>query len=163
VVGSDGTPASLVTVGHAAGVADAADAQLVVVSAYNPETEGNGERGDGVRPELYGEEAAREALRSSVRQLQMNRVRNIEQRIVEGSPAEALLEVAGSNRANLIVVGNRGLGAQAGEVLGEVAREVVKNAVCDVMVVQTGTGERQPPDQDVQTPGQADQTLGRDG
>jgi maltose/moltooligosaccharide transporter len=162
VVGSDGTPASLVTVGHAAGVADAADAQLVVVSAYNPETEGNGERGNGVRPELYGEEAAREALRASVRQLQMNRVRNIEQRIVEGSPAEALLEVAGSNPANLIVVGNRGLGAQAGEVLGEVAREVVKNAVCDVMVVQTGTGERQPPDQDVQTPSQADQTLGRD-
>src|SRR3712207_1587815 len=75
VVGSDGTPASLKTVGHAAGVADAADAQLVVVSAYRPETEGNGERGDGVRPELYGEEAAWEALRASVRQLQRSEER----------------------------------------------------------------------------------------
>lgn len=156
IVGSDGTPASLVTVGHAAGVAAAADAQLVVVSAYNPETQSNGADGErtngGVRQELYGEEAAREALRESVRQLQMNRVRNIEQRIVAGSPAEALLEVAGDNPANLIVVGNRGLGAQAGEILGEVPREVVKNAVCNVMVVQTGTGERQPLDQDVQQP-----------
>jgi maltose/moltooligosaccharide transporter len=167
IVGSDGTPASLVTVGHAAGVASAADAQLVVVSAYKPEAERNGANGrptdvhpngvpNGARQDLYGEEAAREALRESVRQLQMNRVRNIEQRIVEGSPAQALLEVAGDNPANLIVVGNRGLGAQAGEILGEVPREVVRNAVCNVMVVQTGTGERQPLDQDVQTFGRGD-------
>jgi len=36
VVGSDGTPNSLKTVGHATGVAAAADADLLVVSAYNP-------------------------------------------------------------------------------------------------------------------------------
>jgi maltose/moltooligosaccharide transporter len=158
IVGSDGTPNSLKTVGHAAGVADAADAQLVVVSAYRPEREhdgANGKRGDGVRQELYGEEAAREALSASVHQLKLERARNIEQRIIEGSPAEALLEVAGSNPANLIVVGNRGLGAQEGEVLGEVPREVVKNAVCNVMVVQTGGEE--------ETMGQADQPSGRDG
>jgi len=35
VVGSDGTPNSLKTVGHATGVAAAADADLLVVSAYN--------------------------------------------------------------------------------------------------------------------------------
>jgi maltose/moltooligosaccharide transporter len=160
IVGSDGTPTSLKTVGHAAGVADAADAQLVVVSAYRPEAErdgADGERGDGVRQELYGEEAAREALRASVKQLQAERVRNIEQRIVEGSPAEALLEVAGDNPKNLIVVGNRGLGAQEGEVLGEVPREVVRYAVSDVMVVQTGDEEYGTPDQDGQPSG------GRDG
>jgi maltose/moltooligosaccharide transporter len=112
----------------------------------------------GVRQELYGEEAARAALRASVKQLKRDRARKIEQRIVEGSPAESLLEVAGSNPANLIVVGNRGVGAQSGEVLGEVPREVVKNAVCNVMVVQTGTGERQPLDEDVQTPIQENQT-----
>ena len=159
IVGSDGTPNSLKTVGHAAGVADAADAQLVVVSAYRSEAErdgANGERGDGVRQELYGEEAAREALRKSVRQLQAERVRNIEQRLVEGSPAEALLQVAGSNPANLIVVGNRGLGAREGEVLGEVARDVVRYAVCDVMVVQTGGEEDETPDRD-------GQPSGRDG
>jgi maltose/moltooligosaccharide transporter len=36
VVGSDGTPTSLVAVGHAAGVAQAAEAKLVVVTAYDP-------------------------------------------------------------------------------------------------------------------------------
>jgi maltose/moltooligosaccharide transporter len=144
IVGSDGTPTSLKTVGHAAGVAAAADAQLVVVSAYRPEAGRDGaagQQGGGVRQELYGEEAARAALRSSVKQLQAERIRNIEQRIVEGSPAEALLEVAGSNPAHLIVVGNRGLGAKEGEFLGEVPREVVKCAPCNVMVVQTGGEE----------------------
>jgi len=41
------------------------------------------------------------------------------------------------------VVGNRGLGAAEGEALGSVPREVVKNAVCNVMVVQTGGDENQ--------------------
>ena len=157
VVGSDGTPASLYTVGHAAGVAQAADAQLVVVSAYRPEaTEDDvtaGRLGPGVRPELYGEEAARNALRASVKQLKRDRARKIDQRVVQCTPAEALLEVAGSNPANLIVVGNRGVGAQAGEVLGEVPREVVRKAVCNVMVVQTGTGERVEPERDEVTSG----------
>jgi maltose/moltooligosaccharide transporter len=35
------------------------------------------------------------------------------------------------------VVGNRGLGAAEGEALGSVPREIVRNAVCDVLVVQT--------------------------
>jgi maltose/moltooligosaccharide transporter len=35
------------------------------------------------------------------------------------------------------VVGNRGLGAQEGEVLGSVPAEIVRNASCDVLVVQT--------------------------
>ena len=161
IVGSDGTPNGLRTVSHAAGVAAAADAQLVLVSAYNPERQGdgaNGGRTDSVRRELFGEEAAREALRASVRQLQKERVRNIKQRIVEGDPAKALLEVAGDNPANLIVVGNRGLGAERNEALGEIPREVVKCAVCNVMVVQTGDEQNESSTHDGQATGRDGQT-----
>jgi maltose/moltooligosaccharide transporter len=35
------------------------------------------------------------------------------------------------------VVGNRGLGASEGQRLGSVPGNVVKNALCDVLVVQT--------------------------
>lgn len=66
------------------------------------------------------------------------RVRNIETRVVEGDPAKALLEVAGTNQANVLVVGNRGLGAADGQLLGSVPGDVAKNAVCDVVIVQTG-------------------------
>jgi maltose/moltooligosaccharide transporter len=159
VVGSDGTPASLVTVGHAAGVAAAADADLFVVSAYNPQTrpgQATPSVAAGERRELYGEEAAREAILASIKELKRERARNIDHRIVEGTPAHALLDTAGSDPKNLIVVGNRGLGAIEGEALGSVPREVVKNAVCDVMVVQIN------PEED-QTSSQSDQTSGLDG
>src|SRR5215211_7967818 len=159
VVGSDGTPASLVTVGHAAGVAAAADADLFVVSAYNPQTrpgQAPPPAAAGERQELYGEEAAREAILASIKGLKRERGRNIDHRIVEGTPAHALLDTAGSDPKNLIVVGNRGLGAIEGEALGSVPREVVKNAVCNVMVVQIN------PEED-QTSSQSDQTSGLDG
>ena len=145
VVGSDGTPASLKTVRHAAAVAAAADAQLLVVSAYTPESEiertATGKRMPGARQLLYGEDAARAALRTSIRELSNERVRNTETRIVEGGPAEALLEAAGSNPANVIVVGNRGLGAADGQLLGSVPGDVAKNAECDVLIVQTSDAE----------------------
>ena len=63
VVGTDGSPASQHAVAHAAGVANAADAHLVVISAYNLKA-GRA----GPRQELAGEEAARSALRDSVAQ-----------------------------------------------------------------------------------------------
>ncbi|GAA3912518.1 universal stress protein [Actinoplanes auranticolor] len=54
-----------------------------------------------------------------------------------GDPAQALLDAVGANPANLIVVGSRGLGASQGQLLGSVPAGVVRNAVCDVLVVQT--------------------------
>ncbi|HET7479768.1 MAG TPA: MFS transporter [Rubrobacteraceae bacterium] len=161
VVGSDGTPTSLKTVGHAAGVAAAADAQLVIVSAYSSEPQrvtATGKRVPGVRRLLYGEEAARAALRTSVKQLDAERVRNIETRIAEGDPAKALLDVAGTNPANVIVVGNRGLGAADGQLLGSVPGDVAKNAVCDVLIVQTSDAEDQITNGNGQPPGPNGQT-----
>jgi hypothetical protein len=64
-------------------------------------------------------------------------VRYIDQRLVRGEPAQALLDTVGSDPASVIVVGNRGLGATEGQLLGSVPSEVVKNAVCDVIIVQT--------------------------
>jgi maltose/moltooligosaccharide transporter len=80
-------------------------------------------------------------MRRSVAALTSDRIRDVEQVIVAGKPAETLLRVAGQSPASLIVVGNRGLGAAAGEVLGSVPAEIVKNAVCDVTVIQTSGKE----------------------
>ncbi len=46
-------------------------------------------------------------------------------------------DAAAKRPASLIVVGNRGLGAIDGQILGSVPGEVVKNATCDVLIVQT--------------------------
>ena len=101
----------------------------------------------GGRKLMYGERAAREAMHKSVVELTSDRIRDIEQVVVAGRPAEALLKVAGRNRATLIVVGNRGLGASEGEALGSVPREIVRTAVCDVTIIQTSAtgGNGEPP------------------
>jgi maltose/moltooligosaccharide transporter len=138
VVGSDGTPTSLYAVDRAAEVAEAAQAKLVVVTAYRDDDPGTASTaGDGLHRELYGGDAARKALNKSVSGLIKERARYIEQRLVRGDAARALLDTVGGNPANLIVVGNRGLGAREGQLLGSVPGDVVKNAVCDVLVVQT--------------------------
>jgi maltose/moltooligosaccharide transporter len=138
VVGSDGTPASLYSVDRAAEVAEAAQARLVVVTAYREGEAGSASRPvEGAHRDLFGADAARRALDKSVSGLTRERVRYVDQRLVQGDPAQALLDTVGANPANLIVVGNRGLGASEGELLGSVARDVVRKAACDVLVVQT--------------------------
>jgi len=87
--------------------------------------------------DLFGAEVARTALAKSVTGLTKERARYIDQRLVPGDPAKALLDTVGADPANLIVVGNRGLGASKGQLLGSVPGDVVKNAVCDVLIVQT--------------------------
>jgi maltose/moltooligosaccharide transporter len=137
VVGSDGTPTSLYAVDRAAEVAQAAQAKLVVVTAYRDDPGAAASAVEGSHRDLHGVEAAREALENSVTGLTKERARYIEQRLVPGDPAQALLDTVGANPANLIVVGNRGLGASQGQLLGSVPAGVVRNAVCDVLVVQT--------------------------
>ncbi|MEU4420844.1 MFS transporter [Actinoplanes sp. NPDC024001] len=136
VVGSDGTPTSLYAVDRAAEVAQAAQARLVVVTAYR-ESPSTTPPAEGAHRDIEGIDAAREALEKSVTGLTRERARYIDQRLVVGDPAQALLDAVGANPANLIVVGNRGLGASQGQLLGSVPAGVVKNAVCDVLVVQT--------------------------
>jgi len=138
IVGSDGTPTSLVAVGHAAGVAHAAEAKLVLVTAYDPDENPSGPTVEGSRQLLYGRERAEAAMQASLKELTSgDRVRQFEQRIVASPPAQALLERAGENPKNLIVVGNRGLGAAEGQLLGSVPGEVVAHAMCNVLIVQT--------------------------
>jgi len=138
VVGSDGTPTSLYAVDRAAEVAQAAQAKLLVLAAYKDADPGAAPNtAEGTHRDLYGAAAARTALDKSVTPLLRERVRYVDQQIVRGDPARALLDAVGPNPANLIVVGNRGLGALEGQRLGSVPGEIVKNAVCDVLVVQT--------------------------
>jgi maltose/moltooligosaccharide transporter len=138
IVGSDGSPSAMHAVRRAHEIAAAGEASVVVVTAYDPGEPPEQGGLVGGRQRLYGKEAARAAMHSTVAELTSDRVRAVEQDIVAGEPVEALLRVAHRSPGNsLIVVGNRGLGAHEGEVLGSVPREILKNADCDVVVIQT--------------------------
>ena len=137
VVGSDGSPSAMQAVRRAHEIAAASEAGIVVVTAYEPGEQPEQGSLVGGRQRLYGKEAARDAMHRTVADLTSDRVRSVEQDIVAGDPVDALLEVAHRDHGSLIVVGNRGLGSHEGEALGSVPREILKNAYCDVVVIQT--------------------------
>jgi nucleotide-binding universal stress UspA family protein len=55
----------------------------------------------------------------------------------KGDPADALLQVAEENGADLIVVGNRGMTGAKRFLLGSVPNKVSHHASCSVLIVRT--------------------------
>jgi nucleotide-binding universal stress UspA family protein len=103
-------------------VAAAYDGQLVVVHVFE------------------GSAAGAEQVLADVRRRTADD-RHVETRLVEGSPATRLLEIAAEEAADLLVVGSRGRGAVAGSVLGSVSRELTGGALCPVVVVPPNARE----------------------
>jgi len=59
-----------------------------------------------------------------------------ETELLEGSPAEVVLDLARSRDVDLIVVGSRGLGPTKGALLGSVSSEIVQRADRPVLVAR---------------------------
>ena len=56
--------------------------------------------------------------------------------MIEGSAAEAVLDVAATRKSDVIVIGSRGLGTLAGLLLGSTSQKVVAHAPCPVLIVR---------------------------
>jgi nucleotide-binding universal stress UspA family protein len=84
-------------------------------------------------------EQARQAA-ETVRMQLAPRFAESEAVVVEGDAREAILNVADTWPADLIVLGARGLGAVAGLLLGSVSLGVARHARCSVLVVKPGAG-----------------------
>lgn len=56
--------------------------------------------------------------------------------LIEGSAAEAIIEVANTRGSELIVMGSRGRGRITGAVLGSTSQKVVAHAPCPVLIVR---------------------------
>ena len=59
-----------------------------------------------------------------------------EEELLEGPAAEAILAVAEARKADLIVMGTRGMGSLKGMVFGSVSTKVAHYAPCPVMLVR---------------------------
>ncbi len=60
-----------------------------------------------------------------------------EKRIVEGKPAEAILAAADDMKADLIVMGARGMGQLREHVIGSVSHRVMSHASCPVFAIKS--------------------------
>jgi nucleotide-binding universal stress UspA family protein len=139
VVGTDGSETSLRAVDRAAALAADAGATLVIACAYFPE------RPDPHAQDVLGADAyqvtgsapADETVRTARERASAAGAGDVELTSVQGKPGDVLIEVAKERKADLIVVGNRGLNTLAGRIIGSVPLDVVRHAPIDVLIVHT--------------------------
>lgn len=108
--------------------AEAHGARLVVVHVYEP------------LPDYLGEPLLKRRLELAESVLEEARaltgVPKEDALLLEGRPAEAILEAAIGEKADLIVMGTRGLGAIGSLFLGSQSQKVVAEAPCPVLLVR---------------------------
>jgi nucleotide-binding universal stress UspA family protein len=141
VVGTDGSETAAEAVRQAVELAKLTGATLSLVSAYQP---ASGRRVEAEQAEapadvqyeigpredvnLILDAAAADAKREGL---------EVQTNPVEADPADALLNVAEEVKADLIVVGNKGMTGARRYLLGSVPNNVSHHAPCSVLIVRT--------------------------
>lgn len=84
----------------------------------------------------YEQLIASGVLRSGRDYAKKKGVKNIETMVRSGEPSTAIVETAEDNAVDMIVMGNRGLGAVRGLAFGSASRKVCHDAPCLVVTVR---------------------------
>jgi nucleotide-binding universal stress UspA family protein len=142
LVGTDGSDTAAIAVGHAISLAAALQARLQVVSAYEPVATARlrGERvsaPEDVQWTVNPREDVLDLLASIERDAERGGVESVETFARVGDAADAILDVAEEQRADLIVIGNKGMTGATRFLLGSVPNKVSHHAPCSVLIVRT--------------------------
>jgi nucleotide-binding universal stress UspA family protein len=141
VVGTDGSETAKQAVREATELAKQTGATLFVVSAFDPvpqsrlreerlEAPPDVEHTVGPTEDVDAtlEEAAKEVEATGVQVQTVAR---------QGEPADAILDVAEENKADLIMVGNKGMTGARRFLLGSVPNKISHHSPCDCWIVHT--------------------------
>ena len=79
--------------------------------------------------------SAGQAILDKAKEILGSTTLKVYQELIDGSEAEAILKIAETRQADLIVMGTRGFGAVKGLLVGSVSRKVIHLSACPVMVV----------------------------
>ena len=130
IVGTDGTDTAERAVDRAGAIARAFGATVHVVSAYSDDSTplvGAGRQTDRAHAQQHIDRAQELLTKQGVES---------EAHLSNQEAARALVAIADEERAQMIVVGNRGM-TGARRVLGSVPNHVSHHAQCDVLIVAT--------------------------
>ena len=141
VVGTDGSETAAEAVRQATELARLTGATLSIVSAYSPVS---GRRVSGeqqqapadVQYELGPREDVNFFLDAAAAEVKEKGV-EVQTHPVEADPADAILNVAEETKADLIVVGNKGMTGARRYLLGSVPNNVSHHAPCSVLIART--------------------------
>jgi nucleotide-binding universal stress UspA family protein len=141
VVGTDGSDTATQAVRQAVDLARAVGAKLEIVSAYEPVSAErlNQERRQapedlqwaiGPREDV---DATLEAAAEVARQAGVS----LDVYARQGDPADAVIDVAEEQEADLVIVGNKGMTGAKRFLLGSVPNKVSHHAPCSVLIIRT--------------------------
>jgi nucleotide-binding universal stress UspA family protein len=141
VVGTDGSETATQAVRQAVDLAGAVGAKLELVSAYAPVSEQRLSEERRQAPEdlqwainpREDVDATLEAAATVAREAGVEA--NLYPR--QGDPADAILDVAEEQEADLIIVGNKGMTGAKRFLLGSVPNKVSHHAPCSVLSIRT--------------------------
>jgi nucleotide-binding universal stress UspA family protein len=141
VVGTDGSETASKAVGQAAELAASVGSTLLIVSAFEPVggtrlREEAAQAPDDVRWMVNPREDVDATLAAAAEVAEEKGVK-VEFFARQGDPADAILDVAEEQGADLIVVGNKGMTGAKRFLLGSVPNKVSHHAPCSVLIVRT--------------------------
>jgi nucleotide-binding universal stress UspA family protein len=141
VVGTDGSETAAEAVRQAIDLGKLSGATLSIVSAYQP-VSGRRVKGEqaGAPADIQYEIGPREdvnlVLDAAAAEAREEGV-EVQTHPVEADPTDAILNVAEEVKADLIVVGNKGMTGARRYLLGSVPNNVSHHAPCSVIIVRT--------------------------
>ncbi len=141
VVGTDGSDTATQAVRQAADLARSVGGTLEIVSAYEPVPaqrlrEERREMPEDLQWAVNPREDVDATLEAAAETAREAGVRaNVYPR--QGDPADAILDVAEEQGADLIIVGNKGMTGAKRFLLGSVPNKVSHHAPCSVLIIRT--------------------------
>jgi nucleotide-binding universal stress UspA family protein len=142
LVGTDGSETAEVAVTNAIEIALGVGAKLQIVSAYAAVSERQlREQREHVPSDVQWAVNPREAvlalLESAQDRAQTAGIKEVETFARLGDAADAILDVAEEQEADLVVVGNKGMTGAKRFLLGSVPNKVSHHAPCSVLIIRT--------------------------
>jgi nucleotide-binding universal stress UspA family protein len=141
VVGTDGSDTATEAVRQAVDIAKAVGARLELVSAYAPVPEGRlrQERRNAPEDVQWAINPRQEVETSLADAADLAREAGVAVNTYarQGDPSDAILDVAEEEKADLIVVGNKGMTGAKRFLLGSVPNKVSHHAPCSVLIIRT--------------------------
>ncbi len=141
VVGTDGSETAAEAVRQAVDLASAVGAKVQLVSAYEPVSnqrirEEKQQAPDDVAWSINPREDV-DATLNDAAEVAAEAGVEVERFARQGDPADAILDVAEETKADLIIVGNKGMTGARRFLLGSVPNKVSHHAPCSVLIIRT--------------------------
>ncbi len=141
VVGTDGSETATEAVKQAIELAAATKAKVELVSAYEPVSSTRlREESTQVPGDLQWAVNPREDVDATLGEAsELAASAGVEVQVFarQGDPADAILDVAEETKADLIIVGNKGMTGARRFLLGSVPNKVSHHAPCSVLIIRT--------------------------